>query len=211
MMLTDNNDFVRQNLLPHIQTMYSQIVILALAQRASILRFSDEVAYVSRLTDKGSNKISALYKNYIKFVNKIYFREVTAQEQGIELYDKLLNHMRIKEDIKDMDNEIAELHNYASLMVEEKTTRWLTAITIIGFLFLAPTFITGFFGMNIFPESFFSAYKGQWIKWLQEPCAEPCIYGILYIFAGLIIILSTSYLLLYLLRMAKKQSHKRIK
>lgn len=111
MMLTGRNDSVRQYLLPHIQTMYYQIVILALAQRASILRFSDEVAYVSRLKDKSSDKISVLYENYIKFVNKIYFREVTAQEQGIELYDKLLNHMRIKEDIKDLDNEIAELHN----------------------------------------------------------------------------------------------------
>ncbi len=183
MALTDKKDFALQILLPHIQTIYSQIMILALAQRASILKFSDEVAHVSSLKDRGSDKISVLYKNYIKFVNKIYFREVTAQEQGIDLYDMLLDNMRIKEDIKDLDNEIEELHNYASLMEEKKTNQRLTAITIIGFFFLAPTFITGFFGMNIFPDDFFREYKGGWwIEWMQKSCAEPWIYIILYLF-----------------------------
>jgi len=36
-----------------------------------------------------SKKVSDLYLAYIRFVNKIYFREVTAYEQGIELYDML--------------------------------------------------------------------------------------------------------------------------
>ena len=82
MMLTNNrNDFVRQHLLPHIQTMYYQIVILALAQRASILRFSDEVAYVSRLKDKGSDKISILYENYIKLRKETEFNEQSYIEK----------------------------------------------------------------------------------------------------------------------------------
>jgi len=191
MYLTNCDDFSQNIAFRHNKTMYSQIILIALAQRASILRFSDEVTYISSLKRKVADRISELYKNYIKFINKMYFREVTAQEQGIEIYDKVLTHMRIKADIKDLDDEIAELHDYANLLADKKTNNILTTLGVIGFLFLTPTFITGFLGMSMFTENFFKGYTGGALGFLQNPNFENWIYislitfplaGILFLF-----------------------------
>jgi Mg2+ and Co2+ transporter CorA len=101
------------------------------------------------LTDRVSN----LYKQYIRFVNRIYFREVTAQEQGIEFYDMLQKHMKIESNVKDLDDEIGELHSYTTLIEEQKQNQNIELLTVIGALFILPSFINGFFGMNIFPQA----------------------------------------------------------
>jgi len=171
--LKENN---AEFIINHIQTMYHQLAVLTLAQRASILNFSKRVTEISKLTHSGasiSNDVGKLHKDYIRFVNKIYFSEVTAQEQGIELYDMMLTHMRIRENIKDLDGEIKELHDFAELESSKNNNNLLNFITIIGALFIIPTFATGFFGMNLksMNDGVFNnfsdwwKYKDVW-KWL---------------------------------------------
>jgi len=144
-------------LLNHMQTMYYKIVELCLVQRACILRFSDEVTAISGLIEKNDKKltsnVSSLYKQYIRFVNKIYFREVTAQEQGIELYDLLQEKMKLKDQVKDLDDEIEELHNYVSLKEQREESRLITKLTMLSAIFLPASFFAGFFGMNTFSVS----------------------------------------------------------
>jgi len=154
MAISNDSFFPRNILLTHFRTMYVRLVEMVLIQRASILKFSAEVTRLSSLDEKDSRKpadqISDFYKAYIRFVNQIFFREITAQEQGIDLYDLLTDNMRIKDQVKDLDNEIGELHNYASLLDEKSQSRNLSLLTILGSLFLIPSFIVGFFGMNFF-------------------------------------------------------------
>ncbi len=139
----------------HVETMYYQMVVLSLMQRASILKFSDDVSNISaELNDsvkdtKNLTEIRKLNASYLKFSNKMYFREVTAQEQGIELYDMIQSHMRIERDVKDLNREIDELYQYANLIEDKKNNEQLKLITVLGAVFIIPTFITGFFGMNI--------------------------------------------------------------
>lgn len=146
-------------LLNHLKTMYYEMVCLVLAQRASILSFSNRVTEITKkgFDQESTNNIQNLRKDYINFTNKIYFREVTAQEQGIELYDKIVQSCRVDRDIKDLDTEIDGLHQYALLEEEgkkrkrdEMTNGLLTIITIVTSLFAIPSFLTGFFGMNVF-------------------------------------------------------------
>jgi Mg2+ and Co2+ transporter CorA len=94
-----------------------------------------------------------LYKAYIRFVNQIYFREVSAQEQGIELYNLLQEKMKIAEQVKDLDNEISELHQYADLVERKEQDRRITIITVLGAIFLPATFLVGVFGINTMPEA----------------------------------------------------------
>jgi Mg2+ and Co2+ transporter CorA len=128
---------------------------LCLVQRACILRFSQEVARISAMNENKKNSLTArvsnLYKQYIRFVNRVYFREVTAQEQGIELYSMLQEHMKIEQNVKDLDNEISELHQYAILREDQERNKNLTLLSILGAVFIIPTFISGFYGMNLFP------------------------------------------------------------
>jgi hypothetical protein len=141
-------------LVNHMQTMYYKMAELCLVQRACILRFSDEVAGISAMKDNKkialTERVGNLNKQYLRFVNRIYFREVTAQEQGIELYDMMQEHMKIGINVKDLDHEIQELHSYVSLIQEQKQNRNIELLTIIGALFIIPSFITGFFDMSIF-------------------------------------------------------------
>lgn len=140
----------------HFRTIYTRMVELSLIQRASILKFSDEVTRLSKLKDEKSKniteEISGLYKAYIRFVNQIYFREVTAQEQGIELYNLVQEKMKIAEQVKDLDDEIGELHNYANLLEQKKQDRRIAKITVLGAIFLPATFLVGLFGINTMPD-----------------------------------------------------------
>jgi len=153
-LLTDNFEaFVKR----HIKTMYFRMVKLALVQQASILRFSAEATRIADIIDKNkpnytTEQVGILQKKYLQFINKIYFREVTAFDQGIELYEKILEVMKIDRHVKELDQEIEELRHYASLQEERYHNRQLRLLTILGSLFLLPTFITGYFGMNIFSD-----------------------------------------------------------
>lgn len=138
----------------HIQSIYCKMVELCLVQRAIMLRFSDEVTHVSNLEakdEKLSARVHSLYKQYIRFVNQIYFREVTAQEQGIELYNLLHEKMMLDKYVKDLEGEIRELHQYAMLLEQEKQAREAQYLTRIAAIFLPPTLLAGILGMNTVP------------------------------------------------------------
>lgn len=144
----------------HMRTIYSRMFELIIIQRASILRFSGEVTKVSCLS-KGSRKllaerISSLYREYIRFVNQIYFQSVTVQDQGIELYDMMMKQFFSAEKIKDLDGEIGELNQYVTLLIDEKRNEngeWLNKLAACV---LPATVMTGVFGMNPLDENWLS-------------------------------------------------------
>lgn len=138
----------------HMRTIYSRMFELIIIQRASILRFSSEVTKVSCLS-KGSRRqlaerISSLYKEYIRFVNQIYFQNVTAQDQGIEMYRMMMQQFLLPEKVKNLDDEIGELNQYVTLIIDQKRSEngeWLNKLAAY---FLPATVITGILGMNPF-------------------------------------------------------------
>ncbi|ABR54024.1 hypothetical protein Mevan_0111 [Methanococcus vannielii SB] len=148
--LTNSGWFPENIIKKHMQTIYYEMISLLLAQRVGILNFSDEVSDISALDNTSTvvEKIRNLKKNYIQFINRIYHREVTAQDQGIELYNLLSNCMGIEKNVKDLDQELDSLHQYATLMDDKKTNEKLNLLTILGAFLAVPALATGFFGMN---------------------------------------------------------------
>ncbi|MCD7713165.1 MAG: hypothetical protein LUJ25_10890 [Firmicutes bacterium] len=136
----------------HMATLYSRMIELALVQRASMLRFSSEVTSLSNLTgqdrQKLLQKISSLYKEYIRFVNQVYFREVTAQEQGIELYDLLLQQLNSEKQIEYLESEIRELHQYVAIVEEQTRTGRMEWFSWLATIFVPVSLIIGVLGMN---------------------------------------------------------------
>ena len=174
-LLTDGGWYAKNILLTTFRTMYSRMVELSLIQRASILKFSDEVTSLSDLQAKPNEleeKISDFYKEYIRFVNQIYFREVTAQEQGIEMYNMVQDKMKIADQVKDLDNEIGELHQYAILLADKQRNTSLAILSTIGAIFIIPTFMAGFFGMNILDASCKPELSGY--SWIPILCGAVC-------------------------------------
>ncbi len=175
--LTDSFPDTDFYLLCHFRTMYSRMVEMAIIQRASTLKFAGEVTRISRLNDKNSRHtsedISDFYKEYICFVNQVYFREITTQEQGIEIYDKLMEHMRVHEHVKDLDTEIEELHLYSNLVDDKKQNTNLSLLTKIGALFIAPSLIASYYGMNIV---------------MQEKSSCPAKFSLIWVFTTFIVL-----------------------
>ena len=142
-------------LLTNFETEYARMAELVLMQRASVLRFSAEVTQISKLsgTKDFSERVSSLYREYIRFVNRFYFREISAQDQAIEIYQKLYDAMNLKEQVEKLDSEIEELHNYVSMREESRTNRTMSLLTWITTIFLPVTVIAGYFSMNNFSDN----------------------------------------------------------
>lgn len=145
-LITGTDSFNRDIIGKHFCNQYFDLVLLCLIQRAYLLQFGRMVSHISKelrlaSSDKVFAKISAIYLNYIKFTNRIYFREVTPQEQGIELYDKLQNKMRIKDDVESLGDEIRELNEYIQTSKQGKLAE-------IANIFLPATLLASVLGMN---------------------------------------------------------------
>jgi hypothetical protein len=151
----------RETLLPHMQTMYFQMFTLLLSYRASVIKFSKDVASATENTDETEN----LYKKYLNFMNKLFFREITAQEQGIELYNKAMDSMQIEKNIKDLDSEIAELFHYTDMKKQSMINDHMAKLSGLGVPLMMAGLIAGIFGMNTidFADKPSLILGGDWI------------------------------------------------
>ena len=163
------NAFNAPPLANHIQTIYYQMVLLGLVQRASVLKFSAEVSNLANLTSDDDKfkelqiKVEQLYSNYIEFINKIYFREVTSQIQGIELYQLLQKVMNIEKDVTNLDNEITELHSYISMINDKKRNDHSDWLNKMALWFLPASLVTGILGIGFIGTD----SKIIWSSWLE--------------------------------------------
>lgn len=158
-LLTNEDPFCEYVLSTHMQTIYSRMIELVLIQRASMLKFSEEVTKVSNLKGKDevmiAHRIGSLYKEYIRFMNQIYFKEVTTQDQGIELYSLLLKQFKSDKQVKELDEEIGELHSYISLIIDNSRNIKASRLNIIAAIFVTPTLLATLFGMNALENGIF--------------------------------------------------------
>lgn len=150
-------------LLKYFETIYVRMAELVLVQKASVLRFSAEVTNISNLEkqDGLEKKVSSLYKEYIRFVNQIHFREISAQDQGIELYQKFYEVMNLEHHVEKLDGEIEELYNYVSLSEDRKNNKTLSVLTWIATIAVPMTVVAGIFGMNNQP---LNNSTGRWFN-----------------------------------------------
>jgi Mg2+ and Co2+ transporter CorA len=152
--LTKNNEFQNKILAVYMRTVYSRMIELILIQRASVLRFSDEISHVGQLSKVKSmdkrlvERINSIYKEYIRFTNQIYFREVTTQDQGIELYNLLSETLNLQKHVEGLDKEIEELYRYVTLVDDKIRNKNAEILNRIAAIFLPAALIAGLFGMN---------------------------------------------------------------
>lgn len=155
----------------NFETEYVRMAELILVQKASFLRFSREITNLSSLDNRKnlSKKADSLYKEYIRFVNQIHFREVSAQDQAIELYKMLYEQMNIEHQVKMLDEEMSELKTYIDHYEDAKKTTVMDIMSYCAGVALPVSIITGFFGMNSSynqagdGEAWVSSFTLQWI------------------------------------------------
>ena len=132
---------------------YDQLVKLVLMQRATLLNLSSELARISTLPKcELPSAIASIYEIYIQFINQLYFKEVTEDPEGAYIYEQLSKAFKINEELEQLNFEIDEVHEYATLVEQSSSNIKVQLLTIIGAALVLPSFVTGFFGMNIFQK-----------------------------------------------------------
>jgi len=149
--LTDRQWYGTTIISRHMRSLYFQMAVLLLSIRASILRFSDEMAAIASLRDyKEEERLSDLYGRYLTFYNRLYFKEITHQDQGIELYDIGLRQMKIPEHIEKLDGKFTKLHDFATLKQNNRESDKVNRLTVLGSLFVIPSVVSLFTQLDMF-------------------------------------------------------------
>ncbi len=147
----------------HMKTIYFQLISLCLVQRFSILRFTDETAQLSGVNEESLTvdwqMVGDLQEKYTLFINKMYFRDVTPQLQGIELYTSIIGIMHIERNAKDLSKEIDDVFQRYHFKFNQVVERKINLLTILVSVFAIPTLLVGFLGMNLFDTNSFSIFK----------------------------------------------------
>jgi len=152
--LTNSGEFASKLIYTQIKNQYYQLAVLCLIQRSSLLRFSAEVTAMADLSKNNrsynlSANIKVLYKNYIEFVNKIYFREVTPYIQGIEMYKKFQEVMEIKANVENLNQELNELFDYVKLENDDAQNERAKRLNIMAFSFLPASLVFSVIGSGL--------------------------------------------------------------
>jgi len=172
--VTNRENFGYNIIRNHMQRIYYQMAIILLAQRASILKFSNDISKISRKIEdmKGTGeqkqfeeipgKIRDLHSSFIHFINRLWFTEVTPQEQGIEMYNMAVKNMGLKEQLDELRDEIRELYEFVDMQYEKEVNRSFALLDKIAFFFLPITVVASLLGMSIFsPEDIPFSWFGR--------------------------------------------------
>lgn len=142
---TDAPSYLKQ----HMKSMYYQIALIVLFQRAMLLKFAEDIDGLTgefetgRCSKKLKDDSDRLHGEFIKFVNKYWFIEVTPQEQGIEIYDQWMGLLNLEKLYDELQREISELAGYVEDKIEAETNSRVTMITYVGFPVLILGLIVG--------------------------------------------------------------------
>lgn len=168
-------------LLNYFETIYTRLAELVLCQRAALVIFSKRVRELAKEGNIDSHlKESAVLSNeYVRFVNSFCYREVTAQDQGIELYSLMKQTLNtdsyeqtLREQISQLHDKIMEIHNERN----ERNSLWLNKLASIV---IPITVLASLAGL------------GQLLKGGFDECE------VLAIFIGVIIVGSIGAILIY--------------
>lgn len=156
------NSGVPSYLVDYFMTTYARMMEIALVQRASVLCFSNEVTTLTKRGDwtleKLSEHVDSLNEEYIRFINRMYFKELTSQDQGVELYGMIRQNLDIDSYVEELKDEIEKLHDTISFKVERSRNEKAETLNFMAAILLPVSIVTGFWSMNL---SLFSNVKSN--------------------------------------------------
>lgn len=143
--MTENNKFLAHFYL----TVYVQTCVLVQAQRTSILNFQIRSSDISaHIEEKGKkvklstiSKIMNLQESFVAFQNQLDFVDVTAQQQGFEVYDLLMKASYVMQEKQALMERLSALSNTSNISLDYNFNKWALVFAIptlvfesIGFL-----------------------------------------------------------------------------
>lgn len=147
------NSGVPSYLVDYFMTTYARMMENALVQRASVLCFSNEVTTLTKrgnwTLEKLSEHVDSLNEEYIRFINRMCFKELTSQDQGVELYGMIRQNLDIDSYVEELKDEIEKLHDTISFKVERSRNEKAETLNFMAAILLPVSIVTGFWSMNL--------------------------------------------------------------
>ena len=123
-------------LLPFLSE-YIEMVILALAQRASLLAFKRAISEIS--CKKTKLNVKDVHERYIVFQSELLLHEVTPQQQGIELYTLMLDKLFVTDHQEFIENQIDSLYDLDTSNHEKRENKILFILSVFGIFEIVST------------------------------------------------------------------------
>ncbi|MBQ2724489.1 MAG: hypothetical protein IJF78_02160 [Clostridia bacterium] len=124
-------------------TQYVQLCCLVLVQRASIINFQRQTSAISAHVEERGRQIKLstvsevmkLQERFVAFQNQLSFTEVSPQDQGIEIYDKLMEFCFIEKELDSLKNQLDCLCNAANTSLDYNFNKY-------ALIFAVPTLVS---------------------------------------------------------------------
>ncbi len=126
--------FLRRNFL----TEYVEMVTLVLAQRASLRNYE---SLISACGAKKQN-INRIHDSYMAFQSQLLLKEVSSQQQAMELYSLMKQNLFIEEQVSEVEKHLEALFTQKSSYNESKENLILFIIAVLAIIDPMNTFST---------------------------------------------------------------------
>ncbi len=150
----------------HFHNQYLDMTLLLLYLRITLFRFSNELTRLSseiRCTRKFKTKhreeFKALRREFAVFTNLYQFPLISNQQQAIEMYALIREHMDVQELFKEVEEEIKSSHEYFEFEESSMLNRWVVVLTLVAIVVAILTLVADWVEMqkNLME-------LGSWIK-----------------------------------------------
>ena len=134
-------------------TQYTRLACFALVQRASLIKFQADAALLSAHIKNPKKKISTqniialnkLQERFVAFQSQLNLFEVTAQEQGCELYGMLREFLFVDKQREALQNQLDALYSAANTALDTNFNKWAAILALIALLLS----LAGFFADGV--------------------------------------------------------------
>lgn len=150
-------NFFHETVSNHVRTMYLRMSVIAVFYRNSLLEYSRELAKIpqprshttpGREIENYSEKLRHASWNLIRFSNIFWFRELSAQDQPIELFNLQSKAMELDQEYANVKGKIDRAFELVQMGLQSDFGLLSRRLGRIALIFAIISFITGYFSLN---------------------------------------------------------------
>jgi hypothetical protein len=121
----------------HVPYIYGHMLVVGLFYQASLRYFAKKVSIATKkLTtqnyEESQKEFRKLREEFIIFTNDYWFRDITDQIQGIEIFEKQTKSLRLNEEYALIKDEMERADEYIDALRKEHTDQTTKRISIIA-------------------------------------------------------------------------------
>lgn len=155
------NRYFNEHLQSSFIHQYSEMVRLVLGQLAAVHRFGRDIYSLSGkvmnsnrkirshgLDERVFREISGFRQSFNDYINRLFFREVSPQVQGIELYRMVQGKLEIQEHLSELREEISQLFNHMEMLQRQSQEKSIHQLTQTSIVLGVLAVVAGIYGAN---------------------------------------------------------------